>query len=108
MIKELNEAVKKHPSGTIISLFVTADAKSSVFPSGFNVWRKSVEIKVNAPAENNKANLEIIKTMSTFFNKSHMDVLVVSGKKNREKSVLVKGVSVSRAIEKIGESLDGL
>lgn len=108
MNKGLDEAVKKHPSGTVINLFVTADADANIFPSGFNKWRKSVEIKVNAPAEKNKANLEIIKIMSTFFNKSQMDVLVVSGKKNREKSVLIRGVSVSKVIDKIGESLDGL
>jgi len=107
-MNDLSKAVGKHQNGATINLFVTADASSNIFPAGYNEWRKSIEINVKAPAEDNKANIKVIKTLSDFFDISHQDVYIISGKQNREKTVLIKGVSTSNVMKKIEESLNGL
>jgi uncharacterized protein (TIGR00251 family) len=104
----LEEIIKKHQDGTILNLFVTPDARNTVFPAGINQWRRSLEIKVCSPAVDNRANKDVIKTVANFFEKPVNDVFVVSGGKKREKSVLVKGVSIDFVSEKLKESLDGL
>lgn len=104
----LEEIIKKHRDGTVLSVFVTPEARNVVFPAGVNKWRKCLEIKVKSPAVDNKANKDVVKTIADFFKKSVNDVFVVSGSKKREKSVLVKGVSIDFVSQKLKESLDGL
>ena len=104
----LEEIIKKHRDGTVLSVFVTPEARNVVFPAGVNKWRKCLEIKVKSPAVDNKANKDVVRTIADFFKKSVNDVFVVSGSKKREKSVLVKGVSIDFVSQKLKESLDGL
>jgi uncharacterized protein (TIGR00251 family) len=104
----LEEIIKKHQDGAILNLFVTPEARNVVFPAGINEWRKCLEIKVKSPAVDNRANKDVIKTVADFFEKPVNDVFVLSGIKKREKTVLVKGVSIGFVSEKLKESLDGL
>ena len=104
----LEEIIKKHRDGTVLSVFVTPEARTVIFPAGINEWRKCLEIKVKSPAVDNRANKDVIKTVADFFEKPVNDVFVVSGSKKREKTVLVKGVSIDFVSEKLKESLDGL
>ena len=104
----LEGIIKKHQNGTVLSVFVTPEARNVVFPAGVNEWRKCLEIKVKSSAVDNKANKDVVKTIADFFKKPVNDVFVVSGSKKREKSVLVKGVSIDFVSKKLKESLDGL
>ena len=56
----------------------------------------------------NKANIEVIKTVAQYFCKSTRDVMIVSGEKNKEKTLFVKGTLVNNAVKKLRKSLDGL
>jgi uncharacterized protein (TIGR00251 family) len=100
----LEEIIKKHQDGAILNLFVTPEARNVVFPAGINEWRKCLEIKVKSPAVDNRANKDVIKTVADFFEKPVNDVFVLSGIKKREKTVLVKGVSIGFVSEKLKES----
>jgi len=104
----MDKLVKKHQDGAIFNIFVTSGAKTINFPAGFNKWRNCIEIKVSAPARDNKANKDVIKTVANFFEKSINDVLLISGTKNRTKTVYIKETSVNFISEKLKESLDGL
>lgn len=104
----LEEIVKKHQDGAIFNLFVTPEARNIVFPAGINEWRKCLEIKVCSPAEDNKANKDVIKTVADFFDKSVNDVFIASGGKKREKKVFIKGATVDFVSGRLRESLDGL
>jgi len=101
----LKDAVKKHKLGATINLFVTSDARSNVFPTGVDKWRKSIETSVKSPAQDNRANIDVIKTVSEYFNVSHMTVLILNGKKNRENSALLQGMTPGRIVSKIQEKL---
>ena len=105
---KIESIVKKHQDGTILNLFVTAGSRKNVFPAGVNNWRKCIEISVSAPAKDNKANKEVIKTVADFFKKPVNDVFIISGNKNNKKTVFVKGASVSFISDRLREALDGL
>ena len=104
----LEEIIKKHQDGATFNLFVTPESRNIVFPAGVNEWRKCLEIKVCSPAEDNKANKDVIKTLADFFDKPVNDVFIVSGGKNREKKVFIKGTTVDFVSGRLRESLDGL
>ena len=99
------DAAKRQKIGATINLFVTPDARSNVFPIGIDEWRKSIEISVKSPAQDNRANIDVIKTVSEYFDVSHMNVLILNGKKNREKTVLLQGMTSGRIVSKIQEKL---
>ncbi|MEA2055451.1 MAG: DUF167 family protein [Candidatus Thermoplasmatota archaeon] len=105
---DITDSIRKSQDGTILDIFVTPKSKENIFPAGFDEWRKRIEIKISQPAKDNKANLATIKVISEFFGKSIRDICVVSGKKSREKSILIKDISVNNVANKIQEFLDGL
>jgi len=106
MVK-LEKIVKKHQDGVIFDIFVTPMARDIVFPAGINSWRKCIEIKVCAAAKDDKANKEVIQIVADFFDKPLSDVYILSGRKNREKTILVKEASVDFVSDKLRSSLDG-
>jgi hypothetical protein len=99
----IDKIVKKHQDGVVLSLFVTAGSRKIVFPAGVNNWRNSIKINVSAPAKDNKANKEVIKTVADFFKKPVNDVFVLTGSKNQKKKVFVKCISVDFVSDKLRE-----
>ena len=99
---------KKHGNGVTINLFVTPEAEKYIFPSGLNKWRKRIEIKVCAKAKDNLANLEVVKIVAEFFKSPIKNVYILSGKKTREKTVLIEDISENTALQMLKESLNGL
>lgn len=107
-MKKISKIVKKHQDGATINLFVTPGAQSIIFPAGYNKWRGAVEIKVSSPAKDNKANKEVIKTVANFVDKPVENVYVLTGSKNRSKTIFIKGISPDVVSERLKESLNGL
>jgi len=105
MEKILKDAVKKHKLGATINLFVTPDVRSNVFPTGVDEWRKSIEISVKSPVQDNRANIDVIKTVSEDSEGSRQNVLISNDKKNREKTFLLQGMTPERIVSKIQEKL---
>ena len=106
-MSEFADAVKKHEDGALINLFVTAESDKAIFPSGYNRWRKRLEIRVCSPAKDNKANKEVVKILADFFDKKDKDILVISGEKSREKTLLVRDISLEQAIAELRKALNG-
>ena len=104
-MQKWREAIRKHRDGAVLKLFVTPSADCAVFPAGYNPWRKQIEIKVCSEARDNKANKEVLKTVAAFFNKTNDEVLFVSGEKSREKTLLVKNVSIDEVFRRLEEYL---
>ena len=73
------EFVKKHKNGVTIDLFIKAGSRKCVFPAGYNKHRNCIEMKVKSPAKDNKANMEVLRTIAEFFNKPFSKVLLVNG-----------------------------
>jgi len=104
---DIGKIVKKHQEGAVFDIFVTPNARNIIFPAGCNDWRKCIEISVKAKAEKDKANKEVIQTVADYFKRPLSDIYILSGRNNREKTVLIKGASVSFVSERLRESLDG-
>lgn len=102
---DISDAIQGRRNGVLISLFVNPNSEESLFPAGYNKWRKAVEIKVSSPAEDGKANKEVVEVVSNFFSKSGKKVEIFSGVKSKRKKVFIEDISVSYAVEKVMESI---
>jgi uncharacterized protein (TIGR00251 family) len=91
-----------------IKLHVIPGSSKSVFPSGFDNWRKSIEIKVKAKAKDNKANIEVIEKLASFFNISSKNINIIAGQKSREKIVSIQDIELKKVCSKIEDSLNEL
>ena len=107
-MSDVNKAVTKHSDGALLALFVTSNADRTVFPAGYNSWRKRIETKVASAAKDNKANNELIKIVATFFQTNEKNVSIVQGDKIREKSIFIKHTSVEEIVHKLRGLLNGL
>ena len=91
-----------------IKLHVIPGSSKSVFPSGFDKWRKTLEIKVKAKAKENKANIEVIEKIASFFNVSLKDINIVAGQKSRQKIVSIKNIELNKFCRKLEDSINEL
>jgi uncharacterized protein (TIGR00251 family) len=98
------DAVKESSQGVMLSLHVIPGSAQTIFPVSYNQWRHALEIKVQAQAKDNKANIEVVETIADFFKLSRKDVVLMSGEKNREKTVRLKKISLPKVLERLKES----
>ncbi|TFH05931.1 MAG: YggU family protein [Methanosarcina sp.] len=101
------EAIKALDSGIIIDIEVTPGSRSLSVPSGYNEWRKRIEVKLTKNAQKGKANEQLIESLAELFGISNSDILINSGATSSKKSLLVKGVSYQRAVSVFGARLKG-
>lgn len=95
------DAVVETARGVIIALDVTAGAKRSSFPAGYNEWRKSIRCQVAAPAVGGKANRAIIDLLAETFGVPRADVTIVAGQTSSTKTVAIDGISKSHVIARL-------
>ena len=105
---KLDKIIEKHKEGVKINLFVTPGSKKCIFPAGLNKWRNKIEIKVTSPPKGNQANFDVIKTIAKFFDMPVKNVWILSGKNSKEKTILVKKITINSVIKRLEESLNGL
>jgi hypothetical protein len=80
------DAVKKGKGFTIIEVNVIPSAKKTQIPSGYNEWRKAIEIRIKSQAKEGKANREIIKEMKRIF---QSEVEIIKGERSNQKTLRV-------------------
>jgi len=61
---DLCEAVKPHPLGCIISFDVVPGSSRLVVPSGFNLWRKSIEAHLTEEPSRGRANRQLTEELA--------------------------------------------
>ncbi len=93
------DAVIETEDGVTLALDVTAGAKKSLFPAGYNEWRKSIRCRVAAPAVGGKANRAIVDLVAGTFAIPRTDVSIVSGQTSTSKTVAIAGLSKPRVLE---------
>jgi uncharacterized protein (TIGR00251 family) len=89
---DIADALMEDRHGTLISLEVTAGAKTSAFPAGYNEWRKAIGCRVTAPAVDGKANRAVITLIAERFGVSPARVHIRTGAASSQKRVLVEGM----------------
>ena len=99
------EAITDLGSDIIVDIEVTPGSKSVLVPSGYNEWRKRIEVKLTRSAQKGKANEQLVECLADLFKISSSDILINSGATSSKKSLLLKGVSYQRAISIFGACL---
>ena len=92
------EAIKALDSGIIVDIEVTPGSKSLSVPSGYNEWRKRIEVKLTKNAQKGKANKQLMECLAALFGVSSSDILISSGATSSKKSLLIKGISYQQAV----------
>ena len=88
----LADALFEDRRGTLITIEVTAGAKTSSFPAGYNEWRKAIGCRVTAPAVDGKANRAVITLIAETCAVPAAQVTLQSGARSSQKRVLVRGM----------------
>ena len=92
------EAIKDLDSGIIVDIEVTPGSRSLSVPSGYNEWRKRIEVKLTKNAQKGKANEQLMECLAALFGVSSSDILISSGATSSKKSLLIKGISYQQAV----------
>jgi hypothetical protein len=98
-------ALREVSDGIIIDLEVTPGSKHTCIPSGYNPWRKRIEVKLSQTAQKGKANEQLIEHLAALFKVSSSSVTIISGAKNSQKSILVKTVDMDLAVSVLGKNI---
>lgn len=92
------EAIKDLGSDVIVDIEVTPGSRSISVPSGYNEWRKRIEVKLTKSAQKGKANEQLIECLAALFGINSSDILISSGATSSKKSLMIKGISYQRAV----------
>lgn len=92
------EAIKALDSGIIVDIEVTPGSKSLSVPSGYNEWRKRIEVKLTKNAHKGKANEQLMECLAALFGVRSSDIFISSGATSSKKSLLIKGISYQQAV----------
>jgi len=88
-----SDAITGTKDGASIALDVSAGAKKSAFPAGYNEWRKSIRVQVAAPAVGGKANRAIIDLIAAVLDVPRTSVAISAGATSSTKTITVSGKS---------------
>lgn len=100
-------AIKETEDGIIIDVEVTPGSKKICIPSGYNPWRKRIEVKLSENAQKGKANEQLIENFASLFGLKNSDVSITNGQKSTKKSVLLSGIDRARAASLLKDRLEG-
>jgi uncharacterized protein len=102
IMADISGALSEDRQGTVIAIEVTAGAKESVFPSGYNEWRRSIGCRVPAPALEGRANKAVLSLIAGKLGVPASSVSIVSGAASSKKRVLVAGIGKQDLIARMG------
>jgi uncharacterized protein (TIGR00251 family) len=91
-----------------LRLHVIPHSSKSIFPAGYNPWRNSIEINVQADVKYNKANREVINLIAKYFNISPKNISILSGEKGRNKTVVMKNLKFDEVYRRLIGSINDI
>lgn len=99
------DALREVSDGIVIDLEVTPGSKQACVPSGYNPWRKRIEVRLSQAAQKGKANEQLIEHLAALFKVPGSSVTIISGARNSQKSILIKKVSMDFAVSVLGKNI---
>ena len=91
-------AVRQLSGGVAIDLEVIPGSKSIKVPSGYNPWRKRIEVRLTQAAQKGKANRQLIQKLSEVLKLKESDLILISGQTSHKKTVLIKGMDAEQIL----------
>ena len=95
---DIKKIVRLHKKGVEINLQVLPRSSQSKIVGLYN---DAVKIKLNNPPVDGQANAECLRVVAKYFGVSKTQVSVLRGISSRQKTILIKGVSVSAVTQKL-------
>lgn len=92
------EAIKDQGSHILLEIEVTPGSRSISVPSGYNEWRKRIEVKLTKNAQKGKANEQLIESLAELFGISSSNINISSGATSSKKSIIIKGISYQQVV----------
>ena len=86
--KLLSKCATEIDDALLITIMVQPGAKTAKI-DGIDPFRGSLGVKVKAQAKKGKANMELIKLLSTALGVSTSDIIIIRGEKSRQKTVKI-------------------
>ncbi len=88
--------VEDTADGVLLRVVVKPKSRARSFIAEIGV--ESVILNLKAPAREGKANTELLKRVAKLLKLSTADVILVSGFKSRDKTLLIRGVMVDQVL----------
>jgi len=88
---DISEALVEDRHGVLITIEVTAGARTEAFPAGYNEWRKAIGCRVSAPALDGKANKAVLHLIAGALHIPLSSLSIRSGAASTQKRVLAAG-----------------
>jgi uncharacterized protein len=102
VLMSFEDAVRSSAAGVLLELDVSPGARRTEVPSGYNEWRKRIEVKLKAPPEKGKANEELMEALSELLHVPSASVEISAGATNSKKSILIRGVTRDEVLKIFG------
>ncbi|WMW26434.1 DUF167 domain-containing protein [Methanolobus sediminis] len=99
------DALNEVDSGIIIDIEVTPGSKVLCVPSGYNIWRKRIEVRLSQNAQKGKANEQLISALADLFGMRSSEICFVNGMHNSKKSLLLQNAEYSHIIAVLKDKL---
>lgn len=100
----VKDAVREGGDGVLIDIEVTPGTKTVKIPSGYNPWRKRIEVRLSREAQKGKANQQLISELSGMLGIIENDITLISGHSGHKKTVHIKGMNLEQ-VNSLMESL---
>jgi uncharacterized protein len=98
---DITDALFEDRHGIVIAIEVTAGAKTSAFPAGYNEWRKQIGCRVTAQAVEGKANKAVMALVAQSLDVPASSVCILSGSTASQKRILVTGITRACLLERL-------
>jgi uncharacterized protein (TIGR00251 family) len=102
------KAIEEKDNKLVLRVHVTPKSSTSVFPAGFDRWRNCIEVKVQAEAQDNKANHEVLEVIAQFCHIPVSQIRIISGLKGRLKVVAISGSELGQIRRRLEDTFYGV
>jgi uncharacterized protein (TIGR00251 family) len=102
----LKDAIRSEPGRTKVRLHVSPGSSESGF-TGYDPWRKRINVSTSSQPKKGEANSELMSLISKWFGIEESMVEIVSGKKDRSKSVSIEGLDEGEVLEVLERMEEG-
>ncbi|MDY0386261.1 MAG: DUF167 family protein [Methanolobus sp.] len=99
------DALKKIDAGIIIDIEVSPGSKKLSVPSGYNLWRKRIEVRLSQNAQKGKANEQLVASLADLFQLRSADISIVNGMHNSKKSLLLENIEYCTVVKILEKKL---
>jgi uncharacterized protein (TIGR00251 family) len=99
ILEPMVNAIWETARGTLLRVIVRPNSKEKKFVA--HITPEAIIVNLKGPAREGKANSELLKKLSKVLKISNSEISIAAGHKNREKIILVAGMSAEELTDKL-------